>query len=194
VSTIVLIDEFKDYVRDQVSVDDAVMQAALDGAEYSAEDYCKRILSAASGTPSARSFTPRTYGATVLDIDDCVSITSVVDNGTTIAAADYQKEPVNGLDRSGHAVPYRQLRLYTGFWTYDYGFARIVVTADWGWDVTAPTAVEAIKILAKDILQQRNNNSGVAGFGEFGAIRVRENPMVARMLNPLRRSEAFGFA
>jgi len=41
-------------------------------------------------------------------------------------------------------------------------------------------------------LQQRNNNSGVAGFGEYGAIRVRMNPIAIDLLQPYQRAEAFG--
>ena len=193
-STIVLIDEFKEYVRDQVSVDDAILQGALDGAEISARDYCKRSLDVATGTPTARSYTPKTGGLDVLRIHDCVSVTSVADYGSTLAATEYQLEPISGLDWSGEARPYEQIRRYSAAWTYDRGFARITVVADWGWEATPPTAVEAIKILGKDFLQQRNNNSGVAGFGEFGAVRVQANPMVAKMLFPLRRPEAFGLA
>lgn len=192
--SIVLLDDFKEYVRDQVSVDDAVLQAALDGAATSIGDYLKRQIAVASGTPSARSYSPRPGATDILRIHDCVSVTSVADYGSTLATTEYQLEPIDGIDWAGQARPYEQIRRYSAAWTYDRGFARIAVTADWGWEAIPATVVEAHKILAKDFLQQRNNNSGVAGFGEFGAVRVRENPMVAKMLNPLRRAEAFGIA
>lgn len=191
-STYVLLDEFKEYVRDQVTVDDTILQNVLDGAEHSIDDHCGRSFGVASGTPSVRHYTPDSGWSSVLRIHDCVSITSVVDNGTTVTT--YQAEPVDGLDVTGRTVPYEQLRQYAGYWGWDQGRALVAVTADWGWEATPAPVVEATKIIAKDILTQRNNNSGVAGFGEYGAIRVQANKIALGLLRPLRRVEAFGVA
>lgn len=189
----VLLDEFKDYIRDQVSVDDAVSQAALTAAEVMINDFCQRSFDVA-GASSTRSYTPPSGECAVLRIHDCTSITSITEWGSTLAAASYQAEPVGLLTWTGAARPYEQVRRYGAPWAYDYGKAQIVVTATWGWSATPASVTEATKIIAKDILQQRNNNSGVAGFGEFGAIRVRMNPIAIDLLKPLRRGEAFGVA
>jgi hypothetical protein len=82
--------------------------------------------------------------------------------------------------------------MLTGAWYVWNGKASVSVTATWGWATTPAPAIEAVKILAKDILHQRDNRSGVAGFGEFGAVRVRQNPYVAMLLDPLRRAQQFG--
>lgn len=190
---IVTLATFKDYARNELgAADDAAIQAALDAAHYSAYDYCGRSFEAA-GAASARSFVPVAFD--VLRIDDCASITSVVNNGSTVTTIDYQTEPVGGRSLSGAYRPIEQLRMINGgSWYVDGGKATVTVTATWGWSAAPPAAIEAVKVLAKDILHQRDNRSGVAGFGEFGAVRVRQNPYVAMLLDPLRRVSAFGVA
>lgn len=187
-------DEFAEYVRDQVgTVNATVRTRALRAAEQMCDLYCMRTFTVASGTPAARLFAAPTPALRILRIFDCVSITSVVDN--TVTVTDYQPEPIGGRNALGVTVPYEDLRRLDACWSYSSdGEALITVTADWGWLAVPAQVTEATMILAKDILQQRNNNSGVAGFGEFGAVRVRMNPLVSDMLNPLRRIEAFGVA
>lgn len=189
---IVTLASLKDYARNELgTADDVAIQAALDAAHYSAYDYAGRQFELA-GAASARTFVPTSWH--ILEISDCTSITSVVNNGTTVAASDYQAEPVGGRSDSGATVPFTRLRMLTGAWYCWNGQASVTVTATWGWAAAPAAAVEAVKILAKDILHQRDNRSGVAGFSEFGAVRVRQNPYVAMLLDPLRRIEAFGIA
>jgi len=190
----VLLTTFKDYARNELgTADDTAIQAALDAAHYAAYEYCGRSLEPA-GASSARTFVPIAYD--LLRINDCTSVTTVVNNGSTVVSTDYQTEPIGGRGSSQAARPITQLRLINGgAWYIDGGKATVSVTAAWGFAAAMPAAgIEAIKVLAKDILHQRDNRSGVAGFGEFGSVRVRQNPYVAMLLDPLRRVEAFGIA
>ncbi|NBU34443.1 hypothetical protein EBS40_07515 [bacterium] len=187
---IVTIAAFQNWARNELgSADDTAIQAALDAAHYAAYDYCGRSFEVA-GAASARSFVPLSWD--VLVINDCTSITSVLNDGSTVAAGDYQAEPVGGRSVATATVPFTRLRLLTGRWAVDEGRASVTVTAAWGWAVAPPAAVEAVKVLAKDILQQRDTRNGVAGFGDFGSIRVRQNPYVAMLLDPLRRGDSWG--
>lgn len=188
---IVQLAPFRDYIRSELGVlDDSSIQAALDAAHYSAYDYCGRSFELA-GAESARSFVP--LSADVLPIDDCTSITSVVNNGVTVAASEYQAEPIGNRSGSMATVPFTRLRIISGAdWYIDGYEATCTVAAAWGWAAAPAAAVEAVKILAKDILHQRDNRSGVAGFGEFGSVRVRQNPYVAMLLDPLRRGDSWG--
>ena len=193
-SSYVLIDEFSEYIRDQVAAsDDTVIQAALNSAEEMIEEFCARSFVVASAS-SARSYSPDAQWSDILRIHDCTSIVSVVENGTTLTAGTYQAEPLNQLSWSGQARPINQLRRYGSTWYHNYGQSTVVVTATWGWSFTPSAVKDSTKIIAKDILQQRNNNSGVAGFGEYGSIRVRMNPIAIDLLKPLKRVEAFGVA
>jgi hypothetical protein len=183
-------DVLTEYIRGQVTADDAVVESALNSAEAMVNDFCQRSFVVAT-TATARSYMPHRPGEYVLRIHDCTTVTSVTENGATVAASDYQTEPVT-KSWAGLTVPIEQLRRYWTCWEYDQGFARISVTATWGWAATPDAVIESTKIIAKDILQQRNNNSGVAGFGEYGAIRVRMNPIAIDLLQPYQRAEAFG--
>lgn len=188
---IVTLATFKDYARNELgTADDTAIQAALDAAHYSAYDYAGRSFELA-GSASARSFVP--LSGDVLPIDDCTSITTVVNNGVTVTAGDYQAEPIGNRSGSMATVPFTRLRMIDGAdWYLYFGKATVTVTATWGWAAAPPAAIEAVKVLAKDILHQRDNRSGVAGFGEFGAVRVRQNPYVAMLLDPLRRGDSWG--
>lgn len=56
------------------------------------------------------------------------------------------------------------------------------ITGTWGWPAI-PTAVEeACLILAAETFKLKDAPFGVAGFGEFGVVRVRDNPKAAKKL------------
>ncbi len=183
--------DFKSWVRNELgTAEDSILQAGIDAAVIAVNEHCGRSFDIA-GSPSARSFVPESYRLVI--IDDCTSVTSVVENGDTIAASGYQLEPLNGRRPSGLAVPYDQIRRIYGDWyidATDEGRATIVVTAAWGWAVRPAPVIEATKILAKDILMQRDTRNGVAAFGEFGSLRVRLNPYVEELLKPFVKESA----
>lgn len=192
-SRYVALNEFQDYGRnDLAGSDDLLLQSALDAAEEMINEYCQRSFTVAAAPATARQYTPTGPWEQVLRIHDCTTITSVVENGATVDASGYTLEPLNALGWSGQAKPYQQLRRYTGGWAWDFGKPTVTVTATWGWVATPDAVKTATLIIAKDIAQQRNTMAGVAGFGEFGAIRVRMNPIAVNLLTPLRRVEAFG--
>jgi hypothetical protein len=186
--------QLKDYGRNEItSADDSVLKLALESAEMLVNNFCGRTFTVA-GAATARVYSPAGPAAKVLRIHDCTSITSVSEAGSLLDASTWQAEPVNGLTPQGDTRPYTSLRRYGGIWLWDDDKARITVTATWGWTSVPYRVQEATLIVAKDVYQQRNTNAGVAGFGEFGAVRVRMNPIVIDMLTPLRRTEAFGLA
>ena len=187
----VLLADFKSWVRNELgTAEDSILQAGLDAAVVAVNEHCGRSFTVA-GAASARSFVPESYRLVI--IDDCTSVTSVVENGATVAASGFQLEPLNGRRPSGLAVPFDQIRRIYGDWyidASDEGRATLVVTAAWGWAATPAPVIEATKILAKDILMQRDTRNGVAAFGEFGSLRVRLNPYVEELLKPFVKESA----
>lgn len=183
--------DFKAWVRNELgTADDTIMQAGLDSAVVAVNEHCGRSFGVASGA-SARWFVPESERLVI--IDDCTTVTSVVENGATIAASGYQPEPLNGRRPSGLAVPFDQIRRVYGDWyidATDEGRATLQVTATWGWSATPAPIIEATKILAKDIIMQRDTRNGVAAFGEFGSLRVRLNPYVDELLKPFVKETA----
>lgn len=171
---------------------DALIQLAIDAAEEAVNDHCGRVFTVAGGS-TTRLYTPDGPRCTVVRIHDCTSITTVVDDGSTIAAGDRQSEPVNGLLANGDSSPFTQIRLLAGaYWSYDEHKATVSVTGTFGWSALPDRYTNAVLILAGDILDQRALQNGIIGFTEYAGIRVKANPMVSSLLRRLRRSESWG--
>jgi hypothetical protein len=168
--------------------------SALLAAENAVREYCQRdfCVVAADATPTARSYVPD--GSHILRIHDARSVTAITLDGATVSSADYQLEPPSSYSWSGRWRPYEQVVYLLHTWTGDTpGEASVSVTARWGWQAVPAEVVEVVKILGKDILQQRQTVGNLAAAGVFGG-RVSMNTYVRTLLGPLRRLEAFGIA
>lgn len=190
----VAVDDLKAYLKVNRGADvpdDNMITAARDAAEGWINVWTGRQFVIATG-PSTRSFPAS--GTDMLQIDDATSITAITYNGQTVDPAGYQLEPFNTVGLSGVVEPYNQIRRYFGWWdTFNQGQAIITVTATWGWLAIPAQVVEGCKILAKDILANRDVTFGIAAFADYG-VKARENPQVVNLLRPFRRVRAFGFA
>ena len=174
----------------------AALAVALETATIDINSYCGRTFTDA-GSASARWFFPDGHRSVV--VDDFSTTTGLIvatddnDDGTaetTWATTDYVLEPINGR-RNGQTWPYYTVRAVESRWFpwLPSGRPAVYVTARWGW-ATVPDAVkQATLIHAAAIFHRRNSPQGVAGFGEFGAIRVRGgmDADAARLLTPYRK-------
>lgn len=149
----------------------------------------------------AASATARVYVARMegrLEVDDFYTTTGLViatdtaANGTystTWATTDYQLEPLNGVMDGETGWPYFEI-VGVG----NYGFpcwqriAGVRVTAAWGWNAIPAGVKEATLITAEALFKRKDAPFGVAGANELGfSIRLREDPYVAKLLEPYRR-------
>ena len=190
--------EVKASLRINDSVDDALLDIAIEAASRQIDGHTNRNFILAGTAATARIF--QTSWSDLCRVDDFASTTGLVvetaDNldgnyATTWGTADYQLEPLNGRD-SGIAWPYSKIR-GTGNKAFptDSAIAAVRVTARWGW-LSVPTAVkQATILLASRQFKRLDSPLGVAGFGDLGAIRVSKvDPDVASLLEPyvLRRN------
>jgi hypothetical protein len=186
-------DEFAVYVGSEIAADDLFLARCVNAAEDAVNDHCARSFDVPAVTSITRNYVPTPCDPLVV-IQDIVDNTNLVvtDDGT--AVTDFQLEPVNNVSWSGLTQPYYQIRRTDGAsWVVDYGRATVAVTSTrWGWPAVPPQVKEATAILAKDLAHLRQNRFGVAGFGEFGVVRVRDNPHVSMLLSKLRHPQAFG--
>ena len=112
-----------------------------------------------------------------------------------MSASSYQLEPVNGLSATAEAVPYTRIRLLSGAWSVtDRAEASISVTATWGWTSIPYPIIEACKILAKDILSNRDVRFGLVAITDAAGVGARTNPIVASAIASYRRVESWGIA
>lgn len=173
------------------STDDTALTSALSSASRGIEDFCGRQFNT-DGSAATRVFHPVDYGLAFVDdfhtTTDLEIKTDEDDDGTfevTWSTSDYQLEPLNGR-RHGETWPYWIIRAID-----DRCFPRarrttLEVTAQWGWASVPAPVVEACLIVAEETFKLKDAPFGVAGYGDMGAIRVRNNPMAAKMLVPYR--------
>lgn len=192
----VSVSTFKTYARvETATADDSEIEAALNAAESQLDIACQRRFEVAPVTPSARVYVPN--DRTLLRIHDAVAVTAISNDGDALTAGDYQLEPLNGISWAGDARPYDQIRLLgTNEWDFgDYdGKATISVTARWGWAAIPAPIVEACKILAKDILGNRDVRFGLVAVTDAAGVSARTNPVVRSTIEQYRRVEAWGIA
>jgi len=185
--SIVELQDFTDYVGSEIVANQSQLAAALSAAELAVQHHLRSAVSTPQTTATARTFLDQS--GTVLCVDEFADTTGlIVDNGGTIVAAvDYQLEPVNGL-LYGIAAPYTEIRLLNGTtWA-----STATITAKWGW--VPPDVYLAVLVLAKDLAGLRDTRFGVAGWGDFGVVRMRENPQVMSLLAPHVRWDRAGVA
>lgn len=172
--------------------DDARLTEALAAASRGVDKFCNRQFNTASSA-TARKFRP--LGATLCHVDDFQSITSLKTDdsnigtfSTTWNSTDYELEPLNGVVDGETGWPYWHIQAVNSKWFPCFRRATVEVTALWGWAAVPAAVKEACLIAAEEIFKLREAPFGIGGYGDFGVIRVRENPFTARMLGPYRRN------
>lgn len=143
----------------------------------------------------ARTFTPANPE---FWIDALASLDGVVvesDDGTgtyttTLAESGYQ------LVQSARGGPYVKVRALGTAFPVGYAYGRqdtIRITGIWGWPEVPEDVKEATLLLAAKLYHRRNSPQGVAGFNEFGSVRISSaDPDVRFLLDPYRIN--FGIA
>jgi hypothetical protein len=166
------------------TVDDAMLEVAVEAASREIDGFTGRIFYSA-GT-SSRFFTPQ--AGDFCAIDDAISISQVATVGSTFGIydsvwnnptsgnndGDYQTEPLNNsYPTDGVSQPITGIRaIYQNYFPQIGNTATVKVTGSWGWSAV-PTAIKQATILQASRIFKRNDSPlGVAGFGDFGAIRV----------------------
>lgn len=160
----------------------------LAGASREVEDHTNRQFNDA-GAASARVYIPTNRN--LAEVDDFHTITGLTietdesDSGSydlTWATTDYQLEPLNGVVDGQPGWPYYDIRAVASK-CFPFGRrAGLRVTARWGWAAVPYPVKDATLILAAESFKLREAPFGVAGFGEFGVVRVRDMPLVGRKL------------
>jgi hypothetical protein len=187
--------ELKSYVGGLATsdtTDDAKLQDALISASRGIEHFCGRAFWPAL-VASARTFHPRTLSLAV--VDDFWTATGLIVKtdgsdsgtfGTTWTTADYSLEPANGVVSGEPGWPYYRIVAVNR----DFPCGRrpsVQVTAKWGWPTVPGPVRQACLVIAAETFKLKDSPFGVGGYGQFGIIRVRDNPMAARMLAPYQR-------
>lgn len=134
------------------------------------------------------------------EFNDAAAVTEIaVDrdgDGTfeeVISASNYVLEPVEP-SAAPEARPYTCVRLLNNvYWPGVGGSAisgrthLIRVTGTWGWPAVPAMVKQACRLQTARVLKRQESSLGVAGFGEFGVVRVsRIDPDIDSMLQPYK--------
>jgi hypothetical protein len=139
------------------------------------------------------------YEVELPDFSDLVSVSALDTDGdgdgvfeTAWSASDYQLRPVNPA-AAPETLPYTEIHAL-GTRTFPLALGgptdrieRVQVTGVFGWPAVPHLVRAAAAIQAAELFRLKDAPFGVASFGEYGAIRVRANPMAEQMVRPYRR-------
>ncbi len=198
--------ELKDALRiPQTDTDlDSVFNAAILAVSREIDQHCGRhfyrITEPRTLVPTDR------YRLNLGEFNDLVSVTTLKTDAsgdgtfeTTWTTADYQLLTANGtpnINAGPEAKPYTQIRAigaqtFPCAWAWNSRTDRVEITGTWGWPQVPVDVREACKLLAVESGKLlREAPFGVAGFGEFGVVRVRDNRKAMAYLAPYRRGLA----
>ncbi len=176
---------------DKSALDETLLARAVAAASRAVEDWCGGRTFGLDATATSRMFRP--CDTEVADVDDIGSdIGLVVEtwdgaSWATWPADDYQLEPLNAGSRAT-AFAWDQVVALSGGWPVGGRRPTLRVTARWGWS-EVPAQVEKATILrAIGLFKRKEAVWGVAGFGDFGAVRItRADPDVVDLLASFRR-------
>jgi hypothetical protein len=175
------------------TTEDAKLTEILGVASRSIEQMAGRQFNLATSA-TARLFYPTGYCETqVYDIASVTNLAIKTDTAgdgtyaTTWASTDYQLEPLDGVVDGQAGWPWWTIRAVGSLrfpCVSSASRAPLQVTAIWGWTAVPAPVKEATLILAEELYSLKNTPLGVGGYGPYGIIRARENPMVMTRLMP----------
>ncbi len=199
-SQYITLDEAKAFIGIDLgnSDEDDNILAAILAASDDINAHCDRtfdeVVISTTNPATARVFYATDYYcAKVDDIATTTDLVVKVDDGgtgtygTTWSASDFQLEPLNGVVDGVAGFPYWRIRALqarqfpTTYYSGQYP-ANVQVTAHWGWLATPEPVKQSCRSLTGWYWKTKDALLGVAGYGEFGQISVRENPVAARLL------------
>lgn len=184
--------EIKAALRITDDVDDALINMAGSAASELIDGHCQRTFGTVTAT---RYYAPD--NAVLLHVDDIAGTAITMQTSTaanqvydvTWTASDYQLEPLNQI-ADGLGWPVTRIRAVGDYLLpYAYGEITVKITATFGFPSVPATITQAAVIQASRIFKRLDSPLGVAGFGDFGVMRVsnRLDPDVAQLVQPYVR-------
>ncbi|MBD2900763.1 hypothetical protein amrb99_97720 [Actinomadura sp. RB99] len=189
----VTVEELRGQLADvKEKVAEELLAPAVVAASRAVEDWTGRSTFGLADVATARLLRPT--GPEVTDVPDIGALDGlVVETRTgrgaewrTLDPDDYQLEPLDAPDRP--AYTWTQLAALSGPWPRVGRRPSLRVTARWGWSSVPEQVKRATLLRAVALYKRRDSPLGVAGFGDFGAMRItRQDSDVVALLAPFQR-------
>ncbi len=193
--------ELRDYLQDpSTTAESSQITDAIASASRLVDAYCGRFFYQETA-PRTQYVSPNPNNLWILGIDDLSTLTGLDVtaqwantsnyNETWNIGTDFIAEPINQQQDGIQGWPYTFLRaLGPKVWPFQYlDFYRdtVKITGTWGWLAVPAPVKQATKILAAQYYKLGGAPFGVAGFGTFGDIRVKDIPQVMTLLKDYKR-------
>lgn len=203
--------EFREYIKDDSRDRSGPILAAIAAASRSVDSHCGRYF---NQRDEVQYFSPdpaNRFAFWLLELDDMdiattsgLTVESEDDNSGNYGVlwtidVDFICEPINQSSNGITPWPYTQLHaIGNKIFPIKYTPTRretVRVTGRYGWPTAPPDAVkQATKIIAAQLWKMGEAPLGVAGFNEFGSVRVRDIPQAESLLRPYARTGGYGVA
>jgi hypothetical protein len=189
--------DLKAALRVQDSIDDSLLELAIESASREIDGYCERVFYSTTGT---RVYAPTNiYTVTTDDIISVTTLKSSSDGVTydiTWATSDYQLEPLNGV-AGGLVTPYTRIRATGNYLMPSFSVgtfyeleALIQVVGVFGWSAIPAAIRQATVILAMRLFKRLDAPLGMIS-NDMGSMRVgRFDPDVEALVAPFRKVSA----
>ena len=183
--------DLKAVLRISDNVDDPLLEARITEASRVIDDYCDRRFYLDNAATARIYNAPSGEYVLTDDIASTSGLVVKIDTAhdgtysTTLTSTQYQLEPINGIAK-GVSIN-RIMAVPAGSFPTNRVPAPIQVTATWGWPSIPAPVKSACILLAGRLTKRGDSLLGVAGFGDLGAITVRNiDPDVQKMLAPYK--------
>lgn len=187
------VEELKSRLNITDTADDFEITLAVEAACRSIDEITGRYFWRGTDT---RTYVPVSISRQ--PVDDLVSVTTLkvdrdgdgVFEETWTQGTDFALEVSPGLYNTsarGETWPYTAVVVITGgklfpfTWMWSH-LDRVQVAGVFGWPAVPATVKQAALIAAADLFKIKDAPFGVAGFGEFGVVRIQQNPRVMSLL------------
>jgi hypothetical protein len=189
--------DLKAALRVQDSIDDSLLELAIESASREIDGYCERVFYSTTGT--------RVYAPTnifTVTTDDIISVTTLksssdgVTYDITWTTSDYQLEPLNGV-AGGLVTPFTRIRATGNYLMPSFSVgtfyeleALIQVVGVFGWSATPAAIRQATVILAMRLFKRLDAPLGMIS-NDMGSMRVGKfDPDVEALVAPFRKVSA----
>jgi hypothetical protein len=189
--------DLKAALRVQDSIDDSLLELAIESASREIDGACERVFYSTTGT--------RVYAPTnvfTVTTDDIISVTTLksssdgVTYDITWATSDYQLEPLNGV-AGGLVTPFTRIRATGNYLMPSFSVgtfyeleALIQVVGVFGWSAVPAAIRQATVILAMRLFKRLDAPLGMIS-NDLGSMRVgRFDPDVEALVAPFRKVSA----
>jgi hypothetical protein len=197
------VEEIKSRLGIPDAADDFELGLAATGASRMVDEITGRYFWRGTDT---RTYVPENWFRQPLD--DLVSVTTLkvdrdgdgVFEESWTQGTDYALEVGFGhynVSAKGEQWPYTAAQVITGgklfpfVWMWSH-LDRVQVAGTFGWPAVPLNVKNAALIAAADLFRLKDAPFGVAGFGEFGAVKVTANPRVMALVHRYIRGERVG--